>query len=38
VVWEGRSREAPPYPDWADGAFQENARRSRVFRPDNATT
>src|SRR5947208_13711928 len=35
VVWEGRSREAPPYPDpWDEAAEEcraENVRSARVF-------
>src|SRR5664279_4796018 len=30
VVWEGRSREAPPYPDWGAFAVRDFALSSRA--------
>ena len=32
VVWEGRSREAPPYPDWRYGPAGDSAPRLRLKR------
>ncbi|MEX0793844.1 MAG: hypothetical protein WD045_11960, partial [Pirellulaceae bacterium] len=31
VVWEGRSRKAPPYPDRVDRVFSEKPGRHRGF-------
>ena len=30
VVWEGRSREAPPYPDWRYGPAGDSAPQLRL--------
>ena len=38
VVWEGRSREAPPYPDFVRPTWASTWVVSRIFRPfDQAT-